>query len=189
MERRPLEAEEIRDAMLLASGDLQLERPVGSPVMELGNAALGGGKGAKGIHKNSDVRSVYLPYMRGQVPEMLQVFDGADPDLIVGKRDVTIVPTQALLLMNNPFVLKQSQAIAKRVLEGSERDQAARIVLAFRLVLCRAPSEAERSEVAKFLKEYRDALSGASKQGNPQLAAWTSVCQTLLQSGEFRYLY
>jgi hypothetical protein len=189
MERRRLEAEEIRDAILLASGDLQLERPVGSPVMELGNAPLGGGGGGRGLRKDSDVRSIYLPYLRGRVPEMLRVFDAADPDLIVGRRDVTIVPTQALLLMNNPFVLKQSQLIAKRVLDGSERDQAARIQLAFRLVLCRAPSGAEQSEVAKYLKEYRDAVSSAGKQVNPQMAAWMSMCQTLLESGEFRYLY
>ncbi|HEX4143156.1 MAG TPA: PSD1 and planctomycete cytochrome C domain-containing protein [Pirellulales bacterium] len=186
MERRRLEAEEIRDAMLLASGDLQLERPVGSPVMELGNAPLG--NGGQGLRKTSDVRSIYLPYPRGKVPEMLQVFDGADPDLIVGRRDVTIVPTQALLLMNNPFVLKQSQDIAKRVLDDSDRDQAARIGLAFRLILGRLPSEGEESDVVKYLKQYREALN-ASKQANPQLAAWTSVCQTLFQSGEFRYLY
>jgi hypothetical protein len=150
---------------------------------------VGGGKVAREVRKMSNARSIYLPYLRGLVPEILQVFDAADPDLIVGKRDVTIVPTQALLLMNNPFVLSQAQAIAKRILDGPEKDQAARIGLAFRLVLGRAPSEAEQAAVAKYLKEYRDAVSRFSKQGNPQTAAWSSLCQTLLQSGEFRYLY
>ena len=46
---------------------------------------------------------------------MLQVFDMADPSLIVGKRDVTTVPTQALFLMNNPFVLRQAEEMAKRI--------------------------------------------------------------------------
>ncbi|HTU25782.1 MAG TPA: DUF1549 and DUF1553 domain-containing protein, partial [Pirellulales bacterium] len=188
MERRRLEAEEIRDAMLFASGELQLERPIGSPVMDLGNGQLGGGKGAAELRKAGDVRSVYLPYVRGRVPEILQIFDAADPDLIVGKRDVTIVPTQALLLMNNPFVLQQSQAIAKRVLDSAEREPAARIELAFRLVLGRSPSASEQAAVAKYLQEYRAAASGG-KQASPQMAAWMSTCQTLLESGEFRYLY
>ncbi len=75
--------------------------------------------------------------MRGFVPEALQVFDMADPNLIVGQRDVTTVPTQALYLMNNPFVLRQAELMARRVLEQSSLNTEGRIALAYRIALGR----------------------------------------------------
>ncbi|MGH7137813.1 MAG: DUF1553 domain-containing protein, partial [Pirellulales bacterium] len=109
---RRLDAEEIRDAMLAASGQLDLTRPPGSAVMQM----EGGGKSKK--NKRNDVlqdvsnhRAVYLPMLRGNVPEGLAVFDMADPSLIVGKREVTTVATQALFLMNSAFATKQSEQL------------------------------------------------------------------------------
>jgi hypothetical protein len=189
MERRRLDAEEIRDAILVASGQLDRARPDGSPVMELGNMPTGGNKKLQEIRNQSNLRSVYLPILRGLVPEMLQVFDEADPGLIVGKRDVTTVPTQALFLMNNPFVLRQAGSMAKRILEQKDLNQQARIEMAFRLALGRPATEQERTEVAKHLNEYRQTVQQSGQKANPLLAAWTSVCQTLFQCGEFRYVY
>ena len=149
MERRRLDAEEIRDAMLVASGQFDLERPDGSPVMELDNAPAGP---QQGTARDSQAvqRAQRLPAdLRGLVPEMLQVFDVADPNLIVGKRDVTTVPTQALFLMNNPFVLKQAEEMAKRILDQKDLNQATRIEMAYRLALGRLPAEQERAECAK----------------------------------------
>ena len=83
-ERRRLDAEEIRDAMLAISGQLDMARPDGSPVMEMANGQIRGGKDLQEIRKPANVRSIYLPIVRGNVPEMLQVFDAADPGLIVG---------------------------------------------------------------------------------------------------------
>jgi hypothetical protein len=188
MPRRRLEAEAIRDAMLACSGKLDIERPLGSPAMELSNRQLGGNKGMQEVRKPTNVRSVYLPILRAQVPEVLAVFDMADPNLIVGKRDVTTVPTQALFLLNNPFVLNQAQEMAKRVLGKSGIDQAGRINLAYRLALGRLPTERERSNLAKYIDDYRKSVAAAGNQGNAPLAAWTSFCQILFQSGEFRYL-
>ncbi len=188
MERRRLDAEQIRDSMLVASGLLELERPEGSPVMELGNGPVRG-REMQSVRKLDTVRSVYLPIVRGNLPEMLQVFDAADPSLIVGKRDVTTVPTQALFLMNNPFVHEQAAAMAKRLLADKDRDQATRIDLAYRMALSRLATDKERASVARFLNEYREAVRGTGPKTTPQLAAWTSFCQTLFQSGEFRYVY
>ncbi len=188
MDRRRLDAEEIRDALLAASGQLDLNRPDGSPVLELGNTPVGGGKGMQAVRKPSNVRSVYLPILRGIVPEMLGVFDLADPSLIVGKRDVTTVPTQALFLMNNPFVLKQSDEMARRVLERPGLDQAGRIDFAYRVALGRPPTKQEQSDVSKFLNDYMKTAATAPN-ANPQRVAWASLCQTLFESAEFRYLY
>lgn len=189
MERRRLDGEEIRDAMLAASGEIDLERPDGSPMLELGNAQIRGGKGLQEVKRPTNFRSVYLPELRGNVPEMLQVFDAADPSLIIGKRDVTTVATQALFLMNNAFVMKQSEQFAKRVLGKQGLPPAARVDLAYRLALGRLPTEREKSDVTKYLAEYRKSLESAQHKGNAQLAAWASVCQTLFASGEFRYVY
>jgi hypothetical protein len=189
MERRRLDAEEIRDAMLAASGELDVERPEASPVLQLPNAQLKAGKGLGEIRKATNVRSVYLPILRGQVPEMLQVFDAADPSLIMGKRDVTTVPTQALFLMNSPFAMKQADALAKRVLAEKGVGPAAHIDQAYRLALGRLPTEREKADVTRYLGEYRKALDEAGHKGNSQLAAWASFCQTLFASGEFRYVY
>src|SRR5581483_7103681 len=123
--------------------------------------------------------SIYLPILRGYVPEGLQVFDMADPNLIVGKRDVTTVPTQALYLMNNPLVLKQAEALASRVMSRQDLDQQGKITYAYRLALGRSPSDTEKANVAKFLNQYRQALSAAGHEPRAFLAAWTSFCQTL----------
>ncbi len=185
MEPRRLDAEEIRDAMLSASGQIDLAPPAGSPLLELGNKAVGGIKKLQ----TGNVRSVYLPIVRGAVPESLQVFDMADPNLIFGKRDVTTVPTQALYLMNNPFVLKQAEQMARRVLNQQQLDQAGRIAWAYRLAIGRPPTKSEQAKVSQFLADYRKSLSAADAKGNPQIAAWTCFCQTLFGVGEFRYVY
>jgi hypothetical protein len=189
IEPRRLDAEEIRDAMLAASGELDLERPEGSPLLQLDNAQLKGGRGLGEVRKATNVRSIYLPIIRGNVPEMLQVFDAADPSLIVGKRDVTTVPTQALFLMNNAFVLKQAELLAKRVLSEKGDSHAAQIDRAYRLTLGRLPTEREKSDITQYLADYRKSLERADHKGNTQLAAWASFCQTLFASGEFRYVY
>jgi hypothetical protein len=188
MPRRRLDAEEIRDAMLMASGQLKLERPEASPVMEFDNGVIRG-RALQDLRNLPDVRSVYLPIIRGNLPDFLQAFDVADPNLIVGKRDVTTVPTQALFLMNNPFVLKQSEEMAKRLLADKDRDQATRINMAYRLALSRLATDEESASVAKYLKQYHQKVEDAGHKGSPQLAAWTSLCQTLFQTGEFRYVY
>jgi len=188
MTRRRLDAEEIRDAMLLVSGQLDLKEPEGSPIMGLSNQPVGG-KGVQEVRKPSNVRSIYLPILRGIIPDMLGVFDMADPNLIMGKRDVTNVPTQALFLMNNPFVLKQCEETAKRVLAHKDLDQAGRIDLAYRLALGRPPTQPERLDLAAYLTDYVKALDAAKQQGNHLFAGWTSLCQLLFECGEFRYVY
>ena len=189
MPRRRLDAEEIRDAMLMASGQIDLSRPESSPTMELSSQGVAMGGGLQQIRKPSNVRSIYLPILRGQTPEMLAAFDVADPELIVGKRDTTTVPTQALFLMNNPFVLKQAEEFAKRVLKTPGLDQAKRIDLAYQIAVGRLPTETERKAVATYINDFRKSYESANPKGNPNLAAWSSCCQALFESGLFRYAY
>ncbi len=178
--------------MLAASGQLDLTRPVGSPVMSLPIAELRN-KGNDGAVEDVDSRhrSVYLPILRELVPPVLDLFDFAEPTLVTGNRDVTTVPTQALFLMNNPFVLDQSRRLAGRVLAAPRLDDAGRVDMLYRLVLCRPPTRAETARALQYTASYaRDDWSvGNAKSGNsPKADAWSSLCQALFCSAEFRYL-
>ena len=111
-----LDAESIRDAMLAASGTLNLTPPHGSIAAQFADdkpGRLSGEIMSRAV--NSPERSVYLPIIRDKVPDVLELFDFAEPSLIVASRDVTTVPSQALFMLNSPFVAAQSGALAKRV--------------------------------------------------------------------------
>ena len=188
--QRRLDAEAIRDAMLTASGQLDPTPPKGSVVSAIGDGYIG-----KGIRPEvfsnyeSKTRSVYLPVVRDFVPEALEVFDFAEPSLVVASRDVTNVPSQALFMMNNEFVRAQSSAMAKRVL-ATPLDYPARLNLAYHLALSRPATEAERKRADQYLLDEAKALLPV-KDGNKDTAsqlAWATFCQALFASAEFRYL-
>ncbi len=171
---RRLQAEAIRDAILASSGSLDREPPAGSTSESSSNA-----KGKKTTYQIKDLprRSVYLGMPRGAaLPEILSVFDVANPNLVVAQREVTTVPVQALFLMNSPFVLAEAKQLAKRLQTGS-RDEAGRIDLAYKLTLSRTPTSAERDRVQKFLRD-----SGGKD------SAWTAFCHALYAAAEFRYV-
>ena len=87
-------------------------------------------------------RAVYLPVVRDQLPESLTLFDFADPSLVTGERSTTSGPSQALYLMNSPFVIRQAEAAAER-LRAIDGDDDARIKAAYLRFLARTPTDAE----------------------------------------------
>ena len=136
-------------------------------------------------------RSVYLPFVRSRMPDMLAVFDAADPSLIVGQREVTTVATQALFMMNSPLVMQQSTETAKRVLYEARTNDDERLQYAFRLILGHGPTSGQRERSLAYLKQM-ERLGGRQVQSSAdekRIAAWSSLCQTLIASGEFRYVY
>ncbi len=187
---RRLDAEAIRDAILAASGQLQLTPPRGSVVANIGEGYVG-----KGIRPEifSDVtanyRSVYLPIVRDFPPEVLDIFDFAEPSLVIAARDVTNVPSQALYLMNNQFVRDQAAAMAKRVL-ATPLDYPQRITLAYKLALGRAPTDAERARADRYLlSEARSLIPVKNgKTNDAAVLSWSTFCQALFACAEFRYL-
>ena len=178
---RRLDAESIRDAMLAVSGRLDLKPPRGSVVSQLGDAPIGGGVASVARAAGSSVRSVYLPIIRDRVPDVLELFDFAEPSLVVANRDVTTVPSQALFMLNSPFVAAQSEAMAQRLLAMPAADGRQRIDYAYLWALSRAPTDAER-------KRAEDYLRGAGPKLNAADKTWATFCQALLASAEFRYL-
>ncbi len=88
------------------------------------------------------------------------------------------MPAQSLYLMNNPFVIRQAEALAERLLAGPG-DDAARLTRAYLLCYSRPPSEKELHNAQEFLADY-----GKKKPGRP---AWAALCQALLASAEFSH--
>jgi len=193
--RKRLEGEAIRDALLAVSGELNLARPVGTPASELGTRELGPNANYEPLRRPYQFRSVYLPILRGQVPELLSLFDMANPSLVVGAREVTSGPTQALYLLNSSVVLDLADRFAERILKSSATDDSARIDFAYETALGRKPTSGERERAIQFLNEYeksyRNPLPGGTSPDDTQSrrAAWSAFAQTLFAFPEFRYVF
>ena len=176
MNVRRLDAETIRDAMLAASGRLDLTPPLGSIVALAGDGPIGGER-FRAMEEdeietaNSRHRSLYLPIARTVQAETLAVFDFSDPSMVRGARDTTIVPPQALYLMNSAFVTEMAAAMADRVMQRQGFDQ--RFDLACRLAFGRAP--------------FADEAAAARRLGDDQ-AAWTRICRSLFSSADFLFI-
>lgn len=181
--KRRLDAEVIRDSMLAVSGLLNPERRPGSLTAELSNHAvslIGFDKKLPPDLDGSHHRSVYLPAMRESLPDVLALFDFAEPSLVIGDRDVTNVPMQALYLMNGPFVQEQAAALAKRLIKQST-DETQRLRRAFVLCFNRPPDKREQQLATHFFRRAR--------QQQPEAEAahlLATYCQALLASAEFR---
>ncbi|MSQ96467.1 MAG: DUF1553 domain-containing protein [Gemmataceae bacterium] len=176
MPTRRLEAEAIRDAVLTVSGKLNREPLKGSMVGQLPKKKKGIGTASD----DSNHRSIYLAMVRGApLPEILALFDIANPNLVVAQREVTTVPAQALFMINSPFANAHAKSFAQRLEAYSSLDDAGKINLAYLIALGRPASDADRTRSLNFLRE-------AGKAGESQ--AWASFCQTLLASAEFRYV-
>lgn len=171
---RRLDAEAIRDTILFVSGDLDLTQHE--------QTVRPGTKSEYGYEFKNNYRSVYIPVFRNRLHELLAVFDFPDPNLSVGRRNTSTLSTQALYLMNNPFVIQQAEQIAKRLNNEYPTDQSARIDALFRVMLGRLPHQTEKTNAERFLNQTNTA--GASDQ----LEAWTAFCQTMIACIDFRYL-
>jgi hypothetical protein len=185
---RRLEAESIRDAMLVVSGMLDAEPGNGSVVMTAGNGIIGRNLQPDRLATNDTKRSVYLPIVRGYVPEILKVFDFPEPSMIYGSRDVTTVATQALYMMNSDFVTAQAEAFAERVLREGDRSETDRVDRAWQIALARLPSKTERSDALTFIQQTSESFETSESETDRRKKAWTSLAQSLFASAEFRYI-
>lgn len=177
MNARRLEAEAIRDAMLSVSGRLQRERPQGTLLREAGEGNVGQNVFEPVIRGlDWDHRSVYLPRVRGVLPEVLELFDAPDAGLVAGARDASSSPLQSLYLMNHPWMQQQADALADRVshLHGHEQ-----IDQLYQLLFCRDPDPEERQAALALLHDPSLSQLGCD-------AALSACCQALLCTGEFR---
>ncbi|MGB7347579.1 MAG: PSD1 and planctomycete cytochrome C domain-containing protein [Pirellulaceae bacterium] len=138
--------------------------------------------------EDAKFRSVYLPIVRDEVPRSLEVFDFAEANMVVGTRESSNTPNQALYMLNNAFVLQQSQAFAKR-LSDEDGNLKQKIERAFVLTYGRSPTSGERTATAKFLSTIsRPIRRGSGRSDSASTDTLALFCQSLFASAEFRYV-
>ena len=173
---RKLEAEAVRDAVLAATGSLDLatggpgyrdfaiERPEHSPHYRYDLADPNDAATFR--------RSIYRFIVRSQLQPFLTALDCADPSMRVDRRNQSLSPNQALAYLNNGFMLAQAERFAARVEREAGADTAAQIDRAVRLALGRAPSADERARLEAFAREH----------------GLANACRVLLNLNEFSFI-
>jgi hypothetical protein len=184
MNRRRLEAEPIRDLLLQLSGRLDLK--MGGRVEEYdprGYVFSEGNTFGDFDFYAAPRRSVYMPVVRNAIYNIFAGLDFGAASDSVGDRPSTVVPPQALLMMNSPFVLEQAAGFAEHLLADARRTKA-RIELAFVRAYGRPPTEVEIAEARSFLEDMRSEAPTAGAEA----FAWTRLCHVMMSSSELIYI-
>ncbi len=175
-DRRRLDAESLRDSMLAVSGQLDLQPGDGSIIRHRDILVNLAGN----LHESSNHRSIYLCYLRSSLPPELAAFDLPDFTSVMGRRNVSTVPNQALHLYNSRFVVEQSRHFAQLVMDATAADDG-RVRFAWNQALAREPSADEVQQALDLVRSTKSAV-------NAEELAWASLCQALLATNEFRYV-
>ena len=185
--RRPLDAESIRDAILAVSQTLDRSQAAPHPFPDVNTWGFTIHHPFHAVY-DSNHRSVYLMTQRNRRHPYLALFDSADPNLSIGRRQPTITPTQALYLMNSVFVHTQANGLARRLIR-SQGTTDERVRLAFELVHGRQPPQAEFQAAVDFIPAYVERLSStAEDKADRQLAAWSALARVVLTSNAFLFV-
>ena len=185
--RRRLEAESIRDALLAASA--QLDFSTGGSLLPTENRAyVTGTASVNPVAYQSKRRSIYLPIVRSALYDMFQVFDFADPSVMHGQRQSTTVAPQALFMMNSQFVSEQTLALADRLLGLQDLEDRDRVAVAYERTVGRSPKEAEVSRNLQFIERYQNATTSSGiGTAEARRRAWQSLCRAIVSTNEFVY--
>jgi cytochrome c553 len=187
---RRLDAEVIRDQMLAISG--RLDPTLFGPSVEVHLTSFMDGRGkpgGSGPLDGSGRRSIYTRVRRNFLPPMLLAFDFPQPFNTMGKRTVSNVPAQALILMNDPFVIEQSKLWIKRLsadpkLAGPEQ----RIDRMYRQAFARPPTEAETRSAIEFVTEQAAGREVPEDKRLADARAWEDLAHVLMNVKEFVYV-
>ncbi len=159
-----LDAEQIRDSMLLVSGKL--------------DATSGG----PSVPASKPRRSIYTEQRRNTPDPLLDVFDSADGFNSTAERDITTTPTQALLMINSKEALSRAAEFARRIQKEAGNDRDSQIRAAYRLGFGREASPAEVTAAAEFLNAQ------AARNAEAASSVLADFCHVLLNSNEFLYV-
>lgn len=112
------------------------------------------------ILDNTPRRSVYLRVKRSELIPLMTIFDAPEPTQSIGERISTTVPTQALAMMNSPFVRQQAEKLASRIRPSKDSPLSAAVDRAYQTAFSRLPTEPERNRMLAFVEEQRAAMGG-----------------------------
>jgi cytochrome c551/c552 len=185
--RRRLSSEELRDSVLQGAGTLNLKmhgRPVVTPLAKEEMYGMIGRPDSMWVVTADATehtrRSIYLQQKRTFRVPMTEVFDAPEPMLSCSRREASTIAPQALTLLNGSLVLEQSKHLAQD-LTGRYRDDAELTQAAWKQILGRAPSEAERKRAAAFLSEQR-------RNAGTHAGAVVELVRALFNLNEFLYV-
>ncbi len=175
-----LDAEAIRDAMLLVSGKLDRRMHGHHPFPPIKDWRWTQHSPFKAVYQ-TDRRSVYLMTQRLVKHPFLAVFDGPDTNVSTDARTRSTTPTQALYFLNNPFVREQASALADRLAAAASNPQA-RLEHATLAVWDRLPTPGESASLLGMIAHYKAA---AGNRPGSDREAWASLAAVLFSSSEF----
>jgi len=185
--RRRLDAETIRDTLLVLGGNLDLTPAGTHPFPPEKDWKFTQHNPFKAVYETNR-RSVYLMTQRIQRHPFLALFDGADPSASTPARPTSTTPVQALYLLNDPFVHEQTKRLAARLLKEASDDQS-RLQRASELLFARPFSADETAAGVQYLAAIKPKLS---ELGTPSdqvdQNAWSSYLRALIRLNEFVYL-
>ncbi len=196
--RRRLEPEVIHDAILVAAGQLDLAQ-YDSTVDYLGDQATA--VGANSVRRRTDFpcRSIYLPVIRNDLPEIFDAFDFTNPHTTTGARPQTIVPSQGLFMLNDEWVMDAAEKTARNIVSQSPtNDRRAQVEQMFVRLVFEPPSETECRAVMAFVQHASANDKQAGEEGNlnesrkqagaVELRALAQACQALFASSRFQFI-
>jgi hypothetical protein len=183
-DRRRLEAEALRDAVLAVGGELDATQ--GGSLLGVANHAYVASTASERYDPYHVARrSVYLPVARSNVYDLFQAFDFADPSAPNGQRSPTTIAPQALALMNSRLIEEQTRRWAERLQALS--DDTTRLRHIYEQAYSRGPSEQELARGLEFVRRIEAKLV-EQKQADALVRAWQSLCRVVLASSEFVYV-
>ena len=133
-------------------------------------------------------RSLYLNVRRNFLTPILAAFDMPPPLVTAGRRDVSNVPAQALILMNDPFVAQQARRWAVRVLAIEGLDASGRVRRMYREAYARPPSETELRAALRFLESHAGELGVPPERRDNDERVWADLAHVLFNVKEFIFL-
>ncbi len=179
MRVRRLQGETIRDSVLAVSGSLDRTMYGASVPIHLTAFMEGRGRpGRSGPLDGDGRRSIYVEVRRNFLSPMMLAFDTPLPASTIGKRNVSNVPAQGLIMMNDPFVVEQARKWAERLVREQGLDDEARLRKAYLTAYGRPPTEQELADGTGFLKA----------QGGDPVEAWAGLCHVMFAVKEFMFV-
>jgi len=186
---RRLEAEAIRDAILAVSG--RLDRTVYAPPVDVYLTSFMEGRGkpqASGPLDGDGKRSIYVSVRRNFLPPTMLAFDFPVPFNTIGRRSVSNVPAQALILLNDPFVVGQAKVWATNALAEPGLSPRQRVERMYERAFARPPTDQEADEAVAFLHAQGEALGLSEDQRVNDVRPWADLAHVLFNVKEFIFL-
>lgn len=184
---RRLEAEAIRDTVLAVSGRLDPTMFGPSVPVNLTPFMTGRGRpGKSGPLDGNGRRSIYIAVRRNFRSPMMTAFDAPVPASTRGRRHRSNVPAQALMMMNDPFVIDQAGVWARRVLRDDQLTPTERIDSMFKQAFARGPSPDELEVALDFLRNQAQ-LHGPDEWTQSE-TAWADLAHALFNTKEFMFI-